>query len=951
MRTINNYDDYISNAQKVSHPLNDSVKFEEIKGSKNTISIQKYIKKVKTEGKEIITILFVGQTGSGKSTMINGYLNFLLGVLPTNLHRYKIVIGDLEKEKDQTKSQTRDISIYDVESAVDPGKIFRLIDTPGFGDTENKTIDFNNLDKNDVDKSYFDKFEKFFKETLNGKLHAVCFVVKSSENRFNIYQKLIFDTITNLFGKDAVKNFLALFSFSDGEENPGAKTLMMNNYEIFKQKENSNTPWYWGFNCQKYFCELNRAEKGLYELNIENFVNFTSTISRIVPIDIEMTQRNLTLKKELTSIKNSIKDQHLIPLLNEIDLLNKKLAELNVQKEIVKKERITLENLNKSIEAQQNSLKSKKEYVISLEENMKEYNVKIKNINSEIDIYKYNLSDLENSIKNLESTKEKENNEKEELENLKKQTEEKKKNIEDKLQVLKNNNKNSEEIKELERKLNENKKQIAKIDSDVNNLISKKNQIENQINEVKRRKKSIDNNLIQSKNKIDIMKKDQNDLLKQKNNLMNLYDDLKDKDNEKTIIDYENQIKNLEKEKNETQNKEEKYNKQVKIDSNENNLYCDSCEKTCCKDCKCNWGVVGSANTNWFCHKIGFFDHICNVCDHHSDSHKRENKKYITRSYYKTIVIKKTDEEKKQIDTHINILKNMINNIKIRMDKKKSIEMKEKLYQTDIMKQKLMDINLQSKNIDKQYAENIIQSKKDEKQNLMKDIGSLSTQIQNKKKLKEEEEKKNKNELKESQIQNKIITKEIEKKDSYISSLQTDIENREKEKERMEKDIIDKEKQLNLNNEIKENHVKEINEQNAEINNINMIINNLQINRNEISRLVEQKERTENRLQTEFNTQKIKKNDIQKIAFKQLIKIILLINEINNIQMESARKKNIQEELSIILSEFNDNKILDSLKKLIDTEFNPIKIRFENNERQVLEEFGINKKSLLSISH
>ena len=186
MNTIKNYDDYITEAQKSSHPLNDTIKFEEIKGSNNTISIHKYIKQVKTERKEVITILFVGQTGSGKSTMINGYLNFLLGVLPSNLHRYKIVIGDSVKEKDQTKSQTSDITIYDIESVVYHGKIFRLIDTPGFGNTGNKTIDFDNLDKNDVDKSYFDEFEKFFKETLkNGKLHAICFVVKSFENRFN----------------------------------------------------------------------------------------------------------------------------------------------------------------------------------------------------------------------------------------------------------------------------------------------------------------------------------------------------------------------------------------------------------------------------------------------------------------------------------------------------------------------------------------------------------------------------------------------------------------------------------------------------------------------------------------------------------------------------------------------------------------------------------------------
>lgn len=238
MNSLNNFDDYMNVSERISHPINGTIKFDEINSSNNIFTIQKYIKNVRPEGKEIITILFVGQTGSGKSTLINGYLNFLLGVLPNNSHRYKIVLGDSQKEKDQTKSQTHDITIYDVESPLYPSKIFRLIDTPGFGDTGNKTIDINNLDKNEVDKSYFGKFENLFKEKLrNGNLHAVCFVVKSSENRFNIYQKLIFETITNLFGKDAVKNFLSLFTFSDGEENPDSKMLMMNNYEIFKKKK------------------------------------------------------------------------------------------------------------------------------------------------------------------------------------------------------------------------------------------------------------------------------------------------------------------------------------------------------------------------------------------------------------------------------------------------------------------------------------------------------------------------------------------------------------------------------------------------------------------------------------------------------------------------------------------------------------------------------------------
>lgn len=743
MNSINNFDDYMSESEKISHPINDTVKLDEIKGSGNTLTIQKYIKNVKPERKEIITILFVGQTGSGKSTLINGYLNFLVGVLPKNVHRYKIVIGDSEKEKDQTKSQTHDITIYDVESLLYPGKIFRLIDTPGFGDTENKTIDFNNLDKNEVDKSYFYKFQNFFNEKLKkGKLHAVCFVVKSSENRANIYQKLIFDTITNLFGKDAVKNFLALFTFSDGEENPQSKMLMMNNYEIFKEKENSNTPWYWCFNCQKYFCPLkNRVDKSLLECNIENFINFTLKVSQIEPIDIEMTQRNLTLKKELTSIKDSIKKQHLVPLLKEYDLLNEKLKELNNQKEVVEQEKNNLKKLENSIQDEENSLNSKKEYIEKLEENVKEYDNKINNINSEIERNEFNLSFMENEIQNLEEKKKKENDEKEKLENDKKQTEQKRKEIENNLEILKNNNESSEEIQELERKLKASQDQIKQIDKDVNNLIDKKNKIENQINETKRKKISIDKNILESKNEIDKMKKNQDNLLRQKYDLMNQYDELKCQGDEKTIEDYENQIKKLENEKNEIKEVKEEYYESIKRDSNVNNLYCDYCKKNCCVDCDCNSVLFLTKSVNWFCHKIGAFDQMCIICDHHSNSHQREKRKYSSKKQFRPIRIAKTNEEKKQIDAHINVLRIMINNIKESIKNVNSIDKKQALYENNLDIKRDIDMNLNSKNNYKKEAENDIKNKKEKKQDLIKDIGSLSTQLEEKK---SEEEKKKK---------------------------------------------------------------------------------------------------------------------------------------------------------------------------------------------------------------
>jgi len=66
-------------------------------------------------------------------------------------------------------SQTADITAYFLRSIRD-GLNYVIIDTPGFGDTENRDEDFTG------------NLYKFFKRT-SLRLSAVCFVMKSSDNR------------------------------------------------------------------------------------------------------------------------------------------------------------------------------------------------------------------------------------------------------------------------------------------------------------------------------------------------------------------------------------------------------------------------------------------------------------------------------------------------------------------------------------------------------------------------------------------------------------------------------------------------------------------------------------------------------------------------------------------------------------------------------------------------
>ena len=75
-----------------------------------------------------------GATGAGKSTLINGMVNYVLGVEWNDDFPFKMIVEDA---KWQTESVTDHVTAYTIHpmegSRVD--YTFTIINTPGFGDT------------------------------------------------------------------------------------------------------------------------------------------------------------------------------------------------------------------------------------------------------------------------------------------------------------------------------------------------------------------------------------------------------------------------------------------------------------------------------------------------------------------------------------------------------------------------------------------------------------------------------------------------------------------------------------------------------------------------------------------------------------------------------------------------------------------------------------------------
>ncbi|XP_063040084.1 uncharacterized protein LOC134435163 [Engraulis encrasicolus] len=154
------------------------------------------------------TIMLVGATGSGKTTLINGMINYILGVDWEANWRFKLI--DKETNKWQAHSQTSEVTAYQIHHTEEfkiPHAI-TIIDTPGFGDTRGIK----------QDKVITDRIRQFFtnKDGI-GAIDAVYFVVHAALARLTHTQKYIFEAILSVFGKNFASNIITLVTFADGK--------------------------------------------------------------------------------------------------------------------------------------------------------------------------------------------------------------------------------------------------------------------------------------------------------------------------------------------------------------------------------------------------------------------------------------------------------------------------------------------------------------------------------------------------------------------------------------------------------------------------------------------------------------------------------------------------------------------------------------------------------------
>ena len=271
------------------------------------------------------TIMVFGKTGEGKTSFINGLINYVNEVNFYSKERF-LVINEKTGRED-TESQTSDIQIFNIHSINKDIPPIKIIDTPGFSDTRGI----------ELDERTTKLIDNFLISKKISKINNIFFFINSTYPRLTPEVKYTYHTILNLFPKTFIEKISFIFT-KNGDE-----AIIQNILHSFEGNDSGFQNVYFKIKQQKpYYFHLSQDllkvdnEEDWNEL-MKSFKSIIEKINTSQDLYLNNFQLYSNLKKrynlfidDILNLDDFIKDK----IINELEKVKKQITntEISVNK-------------------------------------------------------------------------------------------------------------------------------------------------------------------------------------------------------------------------------------------------------------------------------------------------------------------------------------------------------------------------------------------------------------------------------------------------------------------------------------------------------------------------------------------------------------------------------------------------------------------------------------------
>ncbi|ROT82519.1 hypothetical protein C7M84_024312 [Penaeus vannamei] len=247
--------------------------------------------------KEVVSVLLLGETGAGKTRLINALLNIVFGVQLADDFRFVLKDQMDLTSKSQIHSQTDYVTaylIYHMDGMLINNNLM-IIDTPGFCDT--RSVEYQNR--------VTERLSSFLLNDFGiDNLHCIGLVAKANQNRISRVQLNILNAFSSLLSHDVtpITKLLATFACDDNHVHEVVKTAGINFSSVY---EFDNWPLYITRNNTDRRSSLNHEYR--WDNMQEEHLRFLKELSAVPPSQPQKTSS--AERRLLAETKAILKDE------------------------------------------------------------------------------------------------------------------------------------------------------------------------------------------------------------------------------------------------------------------------------------------------------------------------------------------------------------------------------------------------------------------------------------------------------------------------------------------------------------------------------------------------------------------------------------------------------------------------------------------------------------------